>query len=130
MALLRVGESNFFSASKRAGSSVASFCDLALHAAQQFEHSGRAGAQEDRVVVDVEHPKAGLAPADGRLWPCAVDPADEAPPAAALQGRFAQAPRLWGAPGALGLHPMVAGEAVGPAAAPAEPRPRQALVGA
>src|SRR5438552_3779739 len=39
MALLRVGESNFLSASKRAGSSVASFCGLALHAAQQFEHS-------------------------------------------------------------------------------------------
>src|SRR5437773_11911777 len=80
MALLKVGESNFFSASRTAGSrgsSVPSFGDLALHAAQRFEHSGRAGAQEDRVVVDVEHPKPSLAPADRRLRPCAVDAGDQ-----------------------------------------------------
>src|SRR5438445_12148304 len=107
MALLRVGESNFFSASKRAGSSVASFCDLALQAAQQFEHSGRAGAQEDRVVVDVEHPKAGLAPADGRLWPCAVDPGDQASADAGLQDRLDQAPMLRGAGCRVGLHAIL-----------------------
>src|SRR5438034_11232781 len=76
MALLRVGESNFFSASRTAGSrgsSVPSFGDLALHAAQRFEHWGRPGAQEDRVVVDVEHPKPSLAPADRGLRPCAVN---------------------------------------------------------
>src|SRR5437660_2169266 len=128
MALLRVGESNFFSMAGSAGSSVASFCDLALHAAQQFEHTGRAGAQEDRVVVDVEHPKAGLAPADGRLWPCAVDPGDQASADAGLQDRLDQAPMLWGARGGVGLHAMGDREVVGPDVDPVDTRHRQDLV--
>src|SRR5690349_10071527 len=58
MALLKVGESNLCSASRIAGSSgpsVASLGDLALHTAQRLQHTGRAAAQEDRVVGHVEH---------------------------------------------------------------------------
>ncbi len=74
MALLKVGESNPCSASRIAGSiggSVASLGDLALHAALRLQHTGRAAAQKDGVIVHVEHPESGFTPADRRVWPCA-----------------------------------------------------------
>src|SRR5260370_36458039 len=117
MALLRVGESNFFSASSSAGSrgaSVASFGDPALHPAQRLQHAGRAAAQEESVVVHIEHPEPRLAPADGRLWSCAVDAGDQASAFAGLQDRLDQAPVLGAAGGWCGLTALGCGGAGGP----------------
>src|SRR5437879_13651094 len=100
MALLKVGESNRFSASRIAGSSaasVASFRNLALHAAQRFQHASRAGAQKQGVVIHVQHPEPRLAPAQGGVRPGAVDAGDQASAYAGLQDRLDQAPRLRGA---------------------------------
>src|SRR2546423_1225302 len=103
MALLKVGESNRFSASRMSGSSgasVASLAGLALHTAHRFEHPGRAGAYEEGVVVDVQHPKPSLAPSDRRPRPCAVDTGDQASAYAGLQDRHDHALRA----GVEGLH--------------------------
>src|SRR5437867_11653030 len=117
MALLKVGESNLCSASRIAGSigaSVASLGDLALHAAQRLQHTGRAAAQKDGVVVHVEHPESGLTPADRRFRACAVDAGDQPSALATLQDRFDRAPVLGGARGGVGLHAVGDGEVVGP----------------
>src|SRR5258708_19312178 len=97
MALLSVGESKRFSASRMAGSrgaSVASFGGLALDAAQSFQHLGRAAAQEERVVVDVDHPEPRLAPPNGRLRPRAMDSGGPAVADPGSQYGLHQAPLL------------------------------------
>src|SRR5260370_31786744 len=99
MALLRVGESKRLSASRMAGSSgasVASFGCLALDAAQSFQHPCRAAAQEERVVVDVDHPEPRLAPPNGRLRPRAMDSGGHPVAHAGSQNGLDQAPGLWG----------------------------------
>src|SRR2546421_8625892 len=116
MALLKVGESNRFSASRMSGSSgasVASLAGLALHTAHRFEHPGRAGAYEEGVVVDVQHPKTRFSPADRRLRPCTVDAGDQSSAYAGLQDRLDQAPVLRGARGRVGLHAMGDGQVIG-----------------
>src|SRR5260370_33914295 len=97
MALLSVGESKRFSASRMAGSrgvSVASFGGLALDAAQSFQHPGRAAAQEERVVVDVDHPEPRLAPPNGGLRPSAMASGGHAVADAGSQNGHDQAPLL------------------------------------
>src|SRR5438132_10131462 len=112
MALLKVGESNRFNASRMAGSSaasVASFRDLALHTAHGFQHAGRAGAQKQRIVVHVQHPEPRLAPAYGGVRPGAVDAGDQASAHAGLKDRLDQASMLGGARRRVRLHAMGAG---------------------
>src|SRR5207253_2404325 len=64
MALLKVGESNFFNASKSAGSSAASFCDLALHAMGDREVVGPdvdpVDTRHRQDLVESRHPLHGL----------------------------------------------------------------------
>src|SRR5438876_357350 len=116
MALLKVGESNRFSASRIAGSSaasVASFRDLVLHAAQRFHHASRAGAQKQGIVVHVQHPEPRLAPAHGGVRPGAVDAGGQASAYTGLQDRLDQASMLRVASRRIGLHAMGHGQIVG-----------------
>src|SRR5438132_10590806 len=116
MALLKVGESNRFNASRMAGSSaasVASFRDLALHTTHGLQHACRAGAQEQGIVVHVQHPESRLAPAYGGVRPGAVDAGDQASAYAGLQDRLDQASMLGGAGGRVRLHAMRDGQVVG-----------------
>src|SRR6266516_2072751 len=135
MALLRVGESNFFSAAKTAGSmagsrapSVASLGNLALHTAHRLEHAGRAGAQEEGVVVDVEHPKPRLTPADRRFRSCAVDPRDQPSAHTGVEDLLDQAPVLRVARGGVGLQPVGYGQVVGAYVDPIHARHRKDLI--
>src|SRR5919109_2569756 len=76
IALLSVGVSKCLSASSSAGSSpasVASTGHLALRPAQGPQHPGGTSAHEYRVAVNVQHPKAGLSPAERCLRAGAVN---------------------------------------------------------
>src|SRR5258708_33547642 len=121
MALLSVGESKRFSASRMAGSggaAVAGFGGLALAAAQGFQHPGRAAAQEERVVVDVDHPEPRLAPPNGGLRPSAMDSGGHAVADAGSQYGLDQAPVLGGAGGGVRLSPPGVGHGARAAAEP------------